>query len=479
MERSTDLRNPPSERHHLRRLITLLLLVLLAVKIAATLARGPVAIEMDAFGYWQLSSLVLSGDLLMLDRPIAFRTPGYPYFLAIVRAINGSGALWSMVLIQGVLTLATIVIAALLAGRITSLPRAVPLTLAAALPAVSALTFSAALLSETLFVFLMLLNMWAVVAYARHGTAGCAAWVGVTLGLTLLTRPIAMLLWIPHLILLLFIHFRRWRLSHRTPFRDRIKLRHRTGHALVAVGVIGLLLAPWLVRNQHLFGSPQLTEFVGRNVWVVTFQAGSGAGLELPDSEAGDEIRQRLDRVGAAEDWRNTWQVSNALVASGLNDAQADRLMKQVARDAIATHPELFAQKAFRRTVNFWRCAATDLPRQGGEQNYRGQRTWHYEVPPIDWAIEHRWSQSVWGNTLLTAILGLATMVLIVNYPTRPYGIWLLLIFSYFAVVTGVLEIPAYRYRMVIEPLVALTLGAATAVMLSRVRKTAVTEVAK
>jgi hypothetical protein len=70
-------------------------------------------------------------------------------------------------------------------------------------------------------------------------------------------------------------------------------------------------------------------------------------------------------------------------------------------------------------------------------------------------------------------------MVLIVNYPTRPYGIWLLLIFSYFAVVTGVLEIPAYRYRMVIEPLVAMTVGAAVAVLLSRVRKTAVTEAAE
>ena len=153
--------------------------------------------------------------------------------------------------------------------------------------------------------------------------------------------------------------------------------------------------------------------------------------------------------------------------------------MKQVARDAIATHPQLFAKQAFRRIVNFWRCAATDLPQQGGEQNYRGQQAWHYEVPPIDWAIEHRFSQSVWGNTLLTAILGLATMVLIVNYPTRPYGIWLLLIFSYFAVVTGMLEIPAYRYRMVIEPLVAMTMGGAAAVVLSRIRKTAVTEVAK
>jgi hypothetical protein len=211
----------------------------------------------------------------------------------------------------------------------------------------------------------------------------------------------------------------------------------------------------------------------------VTFQEGSGAGLELPDSEAGDEVRQRLDRVGQADGWRNTWHVSNALVASGLNDAQADRLMRQAAADAIRNHPGIFAKKAVRRIVNFWRCAATDLPPQGGDQAYRGQRSWQYDVPPIDWAIEHRWSQLVWGNTLLTVVLGLALILLIVNYPTRPYGIWLLLILSYFAVVTGLLEIPAYRYRIVIEPLVAMTLGGATAVLLSRRLKTAALEVAK
>ncbi len=94
-------------------------------------------------------------------------------------------------------------------------------------------------------------------------------------------------------------------------------------------------------------------------------------------------------------------------------------------------------------------------------------------VPQLEWVIEHRWSQSVALNTLLTAVLGAATLLLIFNFPTRPYGIWLALIFSYFAIVTGILEIPAYRYRMVVEPLVALTIGAAIAVLFSRKRKAA------
>lgn len=463
----------------MRRFLVLLLFILLAIKVAATLARGPVALELDALGYWRLSSLVMSGDLFMLAEPIAFRTPVYPYFLAIIRAISGPWALLWIAVIQGLLTLATLWIAGRIAVRITKLPRAMPLTLLAALPAISALTFAAAVLTETLFIFLMMLNLLAVMDYAKYGTKGRAAWLGVTLAITLLTRPIVILLWIPHLLFLLFIHFRCWRRAKKTPQRGRLRLHQRFAHAAIAAGVVAILCAPWLLRNQHLFGSPQLTEFVGRNVWVVTFQDESGAGLELPESTASEQLQRRLARVQASEGWRHTWSVSDALVDSGLNDAQADRLMKRVAIDAISNHQELFVKKALRRVVNFWRCAATDLPPQGAAGNYRGQGTWQASVPPVDMAIEYRWSQSVWGNTLLTAIIGMATLLLLINAPTRPYGLWILLIFSYFAVVTGVLEIPAYRYRVVIEPLAAMTIGAAAAVLLSWRRKPAAVEIAR
>ncbi len=271
-------------RAPLRLLLVLLLLALTAAKIAAVLLRGPVPIELDAFGYWRLSSLVMGGDILMLAEPIAFRTPVYPWFLAIIRLLNGATSLWVIAVVQSVLALATVWIAALIAGRITKLPRAVPWTLLVALPAISAFTFSAAVLSETLFVFLLMLNLLAVLDYAKHGTTARVVWLAVTFALTLLTRPIVILLWIPHVIFLLYIHVRkRRRLGKNAP--GRLKLHHRFVHAAIAALTIAVLIAPWLMRNQYLFGRPFLTEFVGRNVWVVTFQDGSGAGLELPQTE--------------------------------------------------------------------------------------------------------------------------------------------------------------------------------------------------
>ncbi|MCG8651097.1 MAG: glycosyltransferase family 39 protein [Pirellulales bacterium] len=462
----------------MRRLLVLLLLIVLAAKVAATLARGPVPIEQDAGQYWRLSSLVMSGDVLMVNEPIAYRTPLYPYFLAFVRLCGGQWALPAIIIIQGLLHLASLFIAAYIAARITKLPAAMTWTLVAALPAVSALTFVATTLSETLFLFFLMLNLLAVLDYAKFNTKGRAIWLGVTFALALLTRPIVLLLWLAHVGLLLWIDVRRKRRLRDTATPNRVQLHHRLGHGLIAAAIIFCLAAPWLTRNYHLFGKPFLTEFVGRNVWVVTFQDGSGAGLQLPPTKAGETLQRRLANVGGVDDWRMTWQVSNALVASGLSDSQADQLMKQVAWEAMSNHRKTFAWKTFRRVVNFWRCAATDLPQQSSPGDYRQQQTWQRNVPPIDWALRYRLSQSVWGNTALVAVLALATLLLLVNTPTRPYAFWLLLIFSYFAVVTGALEIPAYRYRIVIEPLAAATIGAAIAVALSWRRKPVALEAA-
>jgi hypothetical protein len=82
-------------------------------------------------------------------------------------------------------------------------------------------------------------------------------------------------------------------------------------------------------------------------------------------------------------------------------------------------------------------------------------------------------SQSVMLNTLLLSGLAFSVVLLIVNYPTRPYGIWIASMLAYFSLVTGILEIPDYRYRIVVEPLVALTFGSAFAILMSRQRKVA------
>ncbi|MCH1442201.1 MAG: hypothetical protein L7W43_21235 [Rubripirellula sp.] len=457
----------------MRKFLALILLLLIVIKTAAVLWVGPVPIQRDAFGYWKLSALVMQGDFLMLQDPIAYRTPIYPWFLAILRFLSGSHALQILAAIQGIFSLGSLIIAASIAARITKLPKAFVLTLGVSLPIVSSLVFDAAVLSESLFIFLFMLNLLAILDYAKDGTPARASWVGFTFAMALLTRPIVIFIWIPHLFFLFLIH-RRKNGRLRSLSMKPIPYRIRIYHLLVAGLIITACSAPWMLRNQMLFGKPFLTEFVGRNIWIVTFRDGSGAGLKLPNGGSADQLRRRLTQVDAADQWQDTWQVSNALIRSGLNDAATDQLMKNVALQAVQQNKSTFAYKAFRRVINYWRCPANVLPPQGKSNGpFYGQQTWGHSSSILDFALQNRFSQSVSLNTLLLSALAFCVVLLMVNYPTRAYGIWICTILAYFSLVTGILEIPDYRYRIVVEPLVVLSFGACLAILLSRLRKTA------
>ena len=223
-----------------------------------------------------------------------------------------------------------------------------------------------------------------------------------------------------------------------------------------------------------MFGRVSLTEFTGRNLWIVTFQDGSGAGLALPDSVSGQKLMKRLSRSPTRIDPTSTWSVSNQLTESGLSDAQTDQLMKQVCVEAIQQEPNQFGKKMLRRIVNYWRCANTDLLMQGvssGESS--PQQNWNHNLNwPQKW-LERRCSQSVLCNTVVTIAMFLSLVYLFMNQTTRPQAIWLSLILTYFCVVTGTLEIPDYRYRLIVEPIVAATLGSAWAVLMSKKERVA------
>ncbi len=228
------------------------------------------------------------------------------------------------------------------------------------------------------------------------------------------------------------------------------------------------------MRNHTLFGKAMLTEFVGRNVWIVTFQDGSGAGLELPDSAAVAEMRDQLgesgwDRLRDQDRWRDTWKVSHALTDSGMNDPAGDRLMKRVAVDAISESPGTFGKKTLRRWINFWRTRATELPRQAAEIEaghdtlFQGEPTWGVIVAPVDTALRFRYSNWLPGNTFLMLLTAASTMLLLWRRDTRAAGLWFAAVLGYFATITAVLEIPAYRYRMIIEPVVLIVVALAVA----------------
>ncbi|WP_436716810.1 glycosyltransferase family 39 protein [Roseiconus lacunae] len=463
-----------------------ILFILLLTKVVAFVLRGPSPLIWDANYYWILGESVAQGDWLLTGHEVAFRTPGYPWLVGSLQRLTSS-PLWSLVCVQAGLWLATVMLAASLARQFVDDMRAAAVVLAIAAVMVSSLTYVNAVLTETLFTFAVLVHLWFVARFVRQPNVMLGAFVGATLAAAMLIRPVAMLLWVADVGFLLVS---RW-----APLAPE-KHQHCWRRTLISVAVAGVVtlgcVTPWLARNHAMFGKWMMTEFVGRNIWIVTFQDGSGAGLPMPTSDSAARLKSVIGQAGweklRQEDrWRETWTVSKTLTRSGLDDAQTDQLMKAVAFDAIAQDPTSYAKKTIRRWLNFWRTRATELPESlsvlehsgGGfdgqtnrqeivKQYFAGERIWGRQVAIIDTALRHRASNSLMATTLVMVLSGLATMLVVLHQPTRAAGVWFALILAYFSAVTAVLEIPGYRYRMIVEPMMLIVIAMAVVLLIRK-----------
>ena len=218
----------------------------------------------DTTIYWGLATKVVNGEPFEVtfwgDLPhFALRTPGYPLFLAACQWLFGARALPAR-LVQSLLGALCVVLVARLVAR--TLPekgqwRGWPIPfVAAAFTAFDpfVISNSAFLLSEALFLPLMLLAQW---AFAELWTSTATtrwrpAWAlltGVVSGAAVLVRPS----WSLYLPLLLAF----WLLMGRGSLLGKLG-----GSAWVVVGLV-LIMAPWWVRNAGIHG-----KFVPTALWM-------------------------------------------------------------------------------------------------------------------------------------------------------------------------------------------------------------------
>lgn len=173
-------------------------------------------------------------------RPTAFRPPGFPMFLAAVYTVTEPLGIerWTAARVaQAVVGTGAVALLGLVAfqlfGRRTGL---IALGLAAVFPPFVVL--GGTLLTETLFVALMLAAIAAVLAY--RDTGGDRRWLfaaGVICGLAVLTRSNAPALIVPLMIAVALTG------------AGRLALRARIGQALALAGIAALIVVPWTIRN--------------------------------------------------------------------------------------------------------------------------------------------------------------------------------------------------------------------------------------
>ncbi len=204
----------------------------------------------DAPGYLQLAVNLFGHGVFSQQTgppffPDAYRTPGYPLFLALIFRTTGISVI-AVAAAQSLLHALTGVIVFRFGEKEFSSVRTgvtgALLWAVAPIPAV----FSGILLTEILFTAVFLLLLWLI--STPSGLRVAAG--GIVLGIGILIRPIALLLW-PALL--------------PAVCRDS-NVRRALGKCALFSATLAAVVAPWVYRNVLAFGKPTLAAVQGYNL---------------------------------------------------------------------------------------------------------------------------------------------------------------------------------------------------------------------
>ncbi len=430
----------------------LILLALDLAKHALIFSLGSAQPWPDSASYWNYASDVAHGDLLMTSSSQCHRTPLYPYYLSLFQITLGPCALLGVIISQHLLSIATSLLVVTSVWLLTQSRRASILAYALLILSTSRILFANFILTETLFIFLQtLLITWLTYCWTRRETLSHLRFpiiTGLLLGLLLLQRPSAVAV-IPSIVIAMAVG-----LKHNLGFR----WFQRT---VIAFTTTLLLIAPWLIRNQFLFERPTLSIFLGRELWTTTFSPWPGAALDLPPNKPDtlDAFQELLPPL-ETWNWRNNNLMFEFLLTLPSPPNASDEAMKLVAQDAIRQHPRRWLQCAAARTATFWYCWDWPIPLDQDAP----------QTPPDTWLAQHRLPMTSFGR-IVNTILAYAPEKhripsLILNALTFASAFYLLIdrrfgrlplifigILITTTLLTALLEIPCYRYRMPLEPL--------------------------
>jgi 4-amino-4-deoxy-L-arabinose transferase-like glycosyltransferase len=343
--------------------------------------------------------------------PTALNPPGYPHLLGLTYEYVGRSLTTGRAL-GVVLGTVTVLLLALIAWRLWG-PAAGAIAgfLGAVYPPL--VLVNASLISETLFVPLLLGVVLLLVAWRRAG--GSAAWAmaaaaGVLCGLAALTRFVGVLLAV---VVLVWI------------WRQGLTARRRLAMSALVVLAASATIAPWTLRNARAFHS-----FVP----IATEGGAAAVGTYNPDSaHSGSSYAL----------WRPAWQISRyrGVFNDGLDEAQLDRRWRSDALHYARQHPTYTLAVASLNSLRMFGL---------GPGHHVVEHVWYDEM-----GIPRRaqpWTRlSVYLMTLL-ALVGI-----IVRRPWRRPGrhvfLWItpLLLF-----VTAAFVVGGPRYRVPIDPFLVL-----------------------
>lgn len=265
--------------------------------------------NVDAKGYEILASNLLNGNGFSASEtppfvPELLRTPGYPLVIAAIYGLAGTKPV-AIALIQILLDVGSVLLLYLIGSTTGSRAIGVLSSCTRALdPAAVALCNS--LMSETLFVFLLLMSLFFVhrVLVGEGFGWASAVWIGVATAACALVRPVGLFY---GLVIAGFL---------LTAFWNRVRKSQLTMFATLYLVTFGFLLSPWVARN-----------YVGTGAFF--FSTASSYNLLFENAVYVEAAEKDLDPEKISVQRRQTF--STLSLSSGWNQYESTVAMRDTA----------------------------------------------------------------------------------------------------------------------------------------------------
>lgn len=186
-------------------------------------------------------------------------------------------------------------------------------------------TYDPRIRSEALLTFLMSIWLWATVVSSQFPSSRRCAFVGLAAGLTILCKPVV-------LVLALLLTGLLW--------IDGDRLSGKIAHVIAYGATCALLVIPWSLRNYSVFHD------------LIPVSAGVGAGLWM-----GSDPVSRGSWPMPPEREQVIWEsagITPLAYAYAMYDVQTDRLLREKGLNRIAADPIGYVVLTFSRVWDFW-----------------------------------------------------------------------------------------------------------------------------
>ncbi len=405
----------------------------------------------DSIGYYNAARSMLETKVLV--SPHIFHAPLYPIFLApFIRHNHGPEAGFAIVCVQHLLGMGLVFMCYAVARTVFN-----PLVAfcSAALLALHTLllTYECVIQTEVLFTFLLTLTVLLGLRALRNGSLLTYALVGISCAASALTRPVAQQC-LSCIVLLVLLHVRDW--------------RRWITICVVVAGSYFAAVSPWMYLNHKVYGFWGLSHGEGLNLALRVFDLD---GLAPVQDSHYPEIR-KIQRSIAIGGHKSAYRLARRLKEDlGYSQIEADYAMFQLAFETLRAHPLAYARGSLKDFYLLFfnaRNSVTECPPKVGsfgcvhehrtpaELSTYGSRE-VYE--PMSEVYRSAATMNLFqGGTILLSFAGMLAFFL--RKPARGgewiFGALLCAMIFYFAAVTVAFDTSHDRYRLPIDPYLAM-----------------------